>query len=136
MIGRIGVVRRGAAVMGGGFLAVVALALSIAVAVSSVAPTPAEGPTLLASAAAVGGTKLPDPQTRARNAWASALASSNRWRTTSSTLCGQDICGLAAVAPWHAGATRLPVARPASVDIPRALPSFTYASQGPPRSGA
>lgn len=136
MIGRIGVVRRGAAVMGGGFLAVVALALSVAVAVSSVAPSPAEGPTLLASAAAVGGTKLPDPQTRARNAWASALASSSRWRATSSAFWGQGINGLAAAAPWLSNAARLPVARSASVDIPRALPSFTYASQGPPRSGA
>ncbi len=136
MIGRVEAVRRGAAVIGGGFLAVVALALSIAIAVSSVAPLPADGPTLVASAATVGGTKLPDPQTRARNAWSAALASASRWRTTSSALWGQDTNCLAAAVPWLASAARRPVARPASVDVPRALPSFTYASQGPPRFGA
>lgn len=132
MIGRIGVVGRGVATMGGGFIAVIALALSVAVAVSSVAPLPADGASVLASAATVGGTKLPDPQTRARNAWASALPSSSRWRTATSAFSAQGTHDLVAPTPSLADAGRLVSPGLDSAIVPRALPSRTYASQAPP----
>lgn len=133
MIRRMGRARRGAALAGGGFVAVVALVLGIAVAMSSAAaPSPTEGPALLASAPALAGTKLPDPQTRARNAWALALVSANRWRTAVSAFAGTGDTELAVAAPCRAAGHAVPPGRPAAAATPRALPSRTYASQAPP----
>jgi hypothetical protein len=129
---RIGRVRRGTALVGGSFVAVVALVLGMVVAMSSAVPTPIEGPALLAGAPALAGTKLPDPQTRARNAWASVLASSCRWRTSNSTLAGPNVDGLAAAAPCLSAGHAVPSIRPVGPVAPRALPSTTYASQAPP----
>jgi hypothetical protein len=130
---RIGRGRRGKVMVGGGFVAVVALALGMVVAMSSAAPPLSiEGPAVLASAPTLAGNKLPDPQTRARNAWASVLASSSRWRISDSTLAGSSMDGLAAAAPCLAAVHDAPSVGSVEPAVPRALLSTTYASQAPP----